>query len=60
MIAGAHAAHLARRHQALDADLMDELKRPSPDVLRTKRLKQLKLRIKDKLAEVDRGQSPHR
>ncbi len=50
MIAEIHQASLTRRHGAIEADLDSELKRPLPDFVRVKRLKQLKLRIKDKLA----------
>lgn len=59
MIAGAHSASLARRHAALEADLDAELKRPQPDFIRAKRLKQLKLRLKDKLAAHLRDTLPH-
>jgi hypothetical protein len=55
----AHPASLTRRHEALDADLQHELKRPLPDFMRIKRLKQLKLRLKDRLvAQLD--QPPNR
>lgn len=47
---GAHPPSLERRHAALEADLNHELKRPAPDFIRVKRLKQLKLKIKDALA----------
>jgi len=50
MITDAHQARLARRHAAIEADLDAELKRPKPDFIRTKRLKQLKLHLKDTLA----------
>ena len=59
MIAGFHSASLARRHAAIEADLDAELKRPQPDFIRTKRLKQLKLRLKDKLATHVRDTLPH-
>jgi len=50
MIADAQPASLVRRHAAIEADLASELKRPLPDVMRVKRLKQQKLRLKDALA----------
>ncbi len=59
MIAEAHPASLVRRHVAIDADLASELKRPSPDFMRVKRLKQQKLRIKDVLAARPRDQQAH-
>jgi hypothetical protein len=51
MIADSQPGGLMRRHEALEAHLQQELKRPLPDFLRIKRLKRLKLRIKDRLAE---------
>ena len=39
-----------RRHAAIEADIDLELKRPSPNLMRVKRLKQQKLWIKDRLA----------
>ncbi len=56
----AHPASAARRHEALDADLQHELKRPLPDFMRIKRLKQLKLRLKDRLAASRLDQPPNR
>lgn len=56
----AHPASLARRHETLDADLQHELKRPLPDFMRIKRLKQLKLRLKDRLAAYRLDQPPNR
>jgi len=58
--AASHPASLARRHEALDADLQHELKRPLPDFVRIKRLKQLKLRLKDRLAAYRLDQPPNR
>ncbi|GAM97006.1 hypothetical protein U91I_00627 [alpha proteobacterium U9-1i] len=58
MIADAHPASLARRHAAIEADLALELKRPLPDFMRVKRLKQQKLQIKDELATHPRDQQP--
>lgn len=60
MNAASHPASLARRHEALDADLQHELKRPLPDFVRIKRLKQLKLRLKDRLAAYRLDQPPNR
>lgn len=45
-----HLTSLGRRHAALQHDLGHELARPLPDFTRVKRLKQLKLKIKDQLA----------
>ncbi|MBY0566612.1 MAG: DUF465 domain-containing protein [Hyphomonadaceae bacterium] len=56
MITAAHPAGLARRHAAIESDLASELKRPSPDFIRVKRLKQLKLAIKDKLVTLPAAQ----
>ena len=56
MSINAHPANLARRHAAIEVDLKSELKRPLPDFMRVKRLKQLKLRIKDRLAADHHGQ----
>jgi hypothetical protein len=50
MTTSAHPASLIRRHAAIEADLDFELKRPSPDLMRVKSLKQQKLRIKDRLS----------
>lgn len=50
MTASPHPASLARRHAALEHDLDHELSRPLPDFTRVKRLKLLKLQIKDRLA----------
>lgn len=58
MMMSAHPASLTRRHAAIDADLDVELKRPLPDFMRVKRLKQQKLRIKDTLAARPRAQEP--
>lgn len=55
-----HAASLARRHEALEADLQHELTRPLPDFMRIKRLKQLKLRLKDRLAAYRLDHPPNR
>lgn len=59
MIPSAHPASLARRHAAIEADVNSELKRPMPDFMRVKRLKQLKLRIKDKLEAHRRDRQPN-
>lgn len=56
MIANAHLASLMRRHAAIEARLASELKRPLPDFMRVKRLKQQKLKIKDTLAARPREQ----
>jgi hypothetical protein len=54
MTSSLHPPTLARRHAAIDADVKSELKRPMPDFMRVRRLKQQKLRIKDALAIADR------
>lgn len=59
MIAGAYSTSLARRHAAIETDLDAELKRPQPDFIRAKRLKQLKLRLKDKLVAHLRSNPSH-
>jgi hypothetical protein len=50
MTVSAHPPSLVRRHAAIEADIDLELKRPSPNLMRVKRLKQQKLWIKDRLA----------
>lgn len=60
MIVVAHPASLKRRHAVIETDLDSELKRPLPDFMRVKRLKQLKLRIKDKLAAHRTNEQPHK
>lgn len=60
MNAASHPASLARRHEALEVDLQHELKRPLPDFMRIKRLKQLKLRLKDQLSAYRFDQPPNR
>jgi hypothetical protein len=50
------AGSLERRHAAIESDLDREQKRPLPDFVRVKRLKQLKLRIKDALVATRREQ----
>ena len=59
MIVASHPSSLKRRHAAIEADLDSELKRPLPDFVRVKRLKQLKLGIKDKLAARQADEQPH-
>lgn len=43
-------ATLRRRHRDIDARILDEEKRPMPDMARIKRLKQEKLGLKDAIA----------
>lgn len=50
MTLSSHPPSLIRRHAAIEADIDLELKRPSPNLMRVKRLKQQKLWIKDRLA----------
>ncbi|MBY0567168.1 MAG: YdcH family protein [Hyphomonadaceae bacterium] len=50
MTLAAHPPSLIRRHAAIEADIDLELKRPLPNLMRVKRLKQQKLWIKDRLA----------
>jgi|GEM_PF-5157647 len=58
MTVDARPASLMRRHALLEADLAHELKRSLPDFMRVKRLKQLKLKMKDTLAAHRPDQSP--
>lgn len=46
----ARIATLRQRHRAVDARILDEERRPMPDVARLKRLKQEKLGLKDAIA----------
>jgi len=46
----ARIATLRQRHRALDARILDEERRPMPDMARLKRLKQEKLGLKDAIA----------
>jgi len=46
----ARMATLRQRHRALDARILDEERRPMPDMARLKRLKQEKLGLKDAIA----------
>ncbi|MGD9816538.1 MAG: YdcH family protein [Hyphomonadaceae bacterium] len=54
-MSAAPTARLARRHAALEEALRQELKRPSPDFIRVKQIKQLKLRAKDAIADTARS-----
>lgn len=58
MSVSANPASPTRRHATIEGDLASELKRPSPDFIRIKRLKQLKLAIKDKLAALPAQRQP--
>jgi len=46
----ARMATLRQRHRALDARILDEERRPMPDMARLKRLKQEKLGLRDAIA----------
>ncbi len=57
MAQAAHLQSLARRHHELETALADELKHPGIDELRTYELKRKKLRIKDKMAALEREEN---
>lgn len=46
----ARIATLRQRHRAVDARILDEERRPMPDMARLKRLKQERLGLKDAIA----------
>jgi hypothetical protein len=46
---------LSVRHAELEAEIQEEVKRPSPDTVRVQALKKQKLRIKEELAAVRSG-----
>jgi len=46
----ARIATLRQRHRVVDARILDEERRPMPDMARLKRLKQEKLGLKDAIA----------
>ena len=58
MALDAHLQSLTRRHQALDAALHTELKRPSADDRRLQDLKRRKLVVKDQIAALQRSRDP--
>ncbi|NOX81796.1 MAG: YdcH family protein [Alphaproteobacteria bacterium] len=49
---------LARRHQELDAEITAEIKHPAFDEMRVFDLKRQKLRVKDRIAEIDLDVKP--
>ena len=52
MAIASHIAELSDKHRTLDAQIREELARPSPDSLMVTGLKRQKLRIKDELARL--------
>ena len=53
MSSESHRAALLEKHQDLDAQIEDELRRPAPDQARLTSLKREKLKIKDQIDRVD-------
>ena len=52
MAIASHIAELSDKHRILDAQIREEMARPSPDSLMVTGLKRQKLRIKDELARL--------
>ena len=48
----AHLAELERKHQALEAELAEELTHPSSDDLKIRELKRRKLHVKDEIERI--------
>lgn len=48
----AHLAELERKHQALEAELAEELTHPSSDDLKIRELKRRKLQVKDEIERI--------
>jgi hypothetical protein len=48
----AHLAELERKHQALEAELAEELTHPSSDDLKIRELKRRKLFVKDEIERI--------
>lgn len=51
---------LSRLHGELDTDIRDELAHPHPDTERLKKLKRMRLRVKDRISVVEASLPPHR
>ncbi|MFQ5973482.1 MAG: YdcH family protein [Alphaproteobacteria bacterium] len=49
---------LRAQHASLDDQLNEEIRRPLPDQLAISQIKREKLRIKDRIAELERSTSP--
>ena len=47
-------AALAQKHERLEASIEEEYSRPNPDALRVAELKRRKLRIKDRIAALEK------
>jgi hypothetical protein len=48
----AHLSELERKHQALEAELAEELTHPSSDDLKIRELKRRKLHVKDEIERI--------
>jgi hypothetical protein len=48
----AHLAELERKHQALEAEIAEELNHPSSDDLKIRELKRRKLQVKDEIERI--------
>ena len=53
MSASPHLAELAKKHRLLEQKIQEELARPSVDSVRISSLKLEKLRLKDRIAQMD-------
>jgi len=53
MTANTHLLALKEKHDALDKDIRDELKRPSADIALIDRLKKQKLKLKEEIAQIE-------
>lgn len=52
----AHISELSEKHRMLDKLVEDEMARPASDDVRIAKLKRQKLRIKDRIEKLTRGQ----
>ena len=48
----AHLAELERKHQALEAEIAEEMNHPSSDDLKIRELKRRKLQVKDEIERI--------
>lgn len=55
----AHLSELAAKHQALQAEIDQELAHPGSDDLHIAELKRKKLRLKDEIAKVEAQMGEH-
>ncbi len=53
-----HLKAIRARHFEIDARIDREQRRPTPDLLLLKVLKQLRLRLKDRIREIETQQPP--